>query len=310
MKTTVFIMTCAWLVGSAALAAETLNIKVGGQDLITYQAQPMSQPVGGDKFKGSNFIHPLKTPSGFTVTELQPKDHLHHFGVWWPWKHVEVQGRKILFWELQKGDGIIQAQGAQATEGGFTSTSVYLDRQAPAGAPSIILKERVNAKASEIVNEPARGYFLDLEIIHQSAVATPIAATPYRYSGFAIRGAAFWRHHNSTLLTDAGKDHGVSNFTRARWVRLQGKTDADGMAGVLLMSHPGNYDYPETLRTWNPKTHDGAFFINFNSVYEKPWVFEPGQTYTRRYRLFVYDGELSAEQANTLHAQYASSAAK
>ena len=51
---------------------ETMSIQIDGNDLVTYQAFPMSNPLGGEKFKGSNFIHPLKTPSGFTLTNSQP----------------------------------------------------------------------------------------------------------------------------------------------------------------------------------------------------------------------------------------------
>ena len=72
---------------------EKLVVKAGSVDLLGYQKQPMAKPVGGDKFKGSNFIHPLKTPSGFCLTDLQPEDHRHHFGLWWPWKFLKAEGR-------------------------------------------------------------------------------------------------------------------------------------------------------------------------------------------------------------------------
>lgn len=70
----------------------------------------MENPTGGYGFKGSNFIHSLKTPSGFCVTDLQPDDHLHHFGLWWPWKLIKVDGRETIIWEFQKGEGLIQAR--------------------------------------------------------------------------------------------------------------------------------------------------------------------------------------------------------
>lgn len=288
----------------AVFADGVHSVQVGGQDRVGYQAAPMASPRGGNRFKASNFLHPLQTPSGFTVTQIQPRDHMHHLGVWWPWKHVETKGRKILFWELQQGDGIIEAQGAQATADGFTATSHYRDRRHPGGTATL-LHETVNVQVSDIVDTPAAGYFLDLEIIQQSAVEHPITVTTYRYSGFAIRGTAFWTNQNSTCLTSEGKDRGNSNATRARWVRLEGATDADGTAGIILMTHPENFDYPEWLRTWDRRSHNGAFFINFNSVQKKPWRYEPGERYTRRYRMFVYDGTVTPEQADALQRTYA-----
>ena len=280
----------------------TVMLDVGGNALVSYQSAPMVNPPNGDKFKGSNFFHPLKTPSGFVVTDSHPGDHPHHFGLWWPWKYVETGGRKVLCWELQKGDGIIEAKESALTKNGLTAKSVFIDRKA-AGGPSILLNETLNATTSGIVDSPAKGYFLDLEIIHEVAGKAPLTVTAYRYSGFSLRGTHFWNAKNSTVLTSEGKTRYEANFTRGRWVRVQGKTESGGMAGVLLMSWPDNYDHPEKLRTWD-KQHGGAIFVNFNSVMEKPWVFQPGKAYTRHYRVFVYDGEVSAADAEALWKAY------
>ncbi len=59
------------------------------------------------------------------------------------------------------------------------------------------------------------------------------------------------------------------------------------------------------LRTWDRGSENGAVFINFNPVQNKSWTFKPGQTYSRRYRVYVYDGTLSMEQAEVLWRQYA-----
>jgi hypothetical protein len=64
----------------------SLVVSKGENALVEYRIEPIKNPAGGSTFKGSNFIHPLKTPSGFCVTDSQPNDHPHHFGLWWPWK--------------------------------------------------------------------------------------------------------------------------------------------------------------------------------------------------------------------------------
>jgi hypothetical protein len=285
------------------MAAERLPVHVDSKPLLFYQAQPLSAPRGGEKFKGSNFIHPLKTPSGFVLTQIQPWDHKHHLGLWWPWKYIETAGRKVLCWELQKDDGLIRAVESKATENGFVAKSEFIDRKAP-GGPVVRLNETLNATVSGLVEEPARGYFLDLEIIHRPARDEPITVTAYRYSGFSIRGTEAWNKNNSTILTSEGKERYAANFSRARWVRVQGDAGERQTAGVLMMSRPDNYDHPEKLRTWD-KQHGGAIFVNFNSVQAKPWVMEPGKDHARNFRLFVYDGDVSAEQAETLWKAYA-----
>ncbi len=297
------LVTAVFTVGPRGAAAdEVITVPVDGQALIAYQAEPLSDPRGGDNFRGSNFIHPLKTPSGFVVTDHQPADHLHHFGLWWPWKYVETGGRKVLCWELQKGDGLIRAVESRSVPSGLLTRSVYIDRKAP-GGPVEILHESARISASSLQQEPAPGYFLDIEIVHRCAGETPVSVTAYRYSGFAFRGTALWKRQTSSIVTSEGLDRDSANFSSARWVLVQGRTDSGGQAGVLLMSHPGNRSHPEKLRTWD-KQLGGAVFINFNPVMDADWDFEPGTDYTRRYRLFVYDGTVSPEEAEALWSEY------
>lgn len=292
------------LASASASAAEQVTISVEGKDLVTYQSAPMSEPEGGDQFKGSNFIHPLKTPSGFVVTDSQPKDHPHHFGVWWPWKFIEHNGRKILCWELQQGDGIVEAREHTPTPQGLLTKSVYLDRKAPDG-PQIRLKETTRITTSDIIKKPVTGYTLDLEIAHEVEGSDPITINKYRYSGLGFRGSALWNKESSTLLTSEGKTREDTNFTAARWIRVEGTNGKGGTAGVLIMSHPSNHNHPEKLRTWNQQ-HKGAIFVNYNPVMDESWTFEPGKTYTRLYRLFIYDGTLTADESQNQWKQFAS----
>ncbi|MEM0964615.1 MAG: PmoA family protein [Verrucomicrobiota bacterium] len=284
-----------------AAGDETVSLEVGGKELVTYQALPLSDHYKGDLFRGSNFIHPLKTPSGFIVTESAPKtDHPHHFGLWWPWKHIEVEGRQVLCWELQRGDGIVEARGAKMVPNGLIGESVYIDRKAPDG-PIVRLKEKTKVAVSELVETPASGYFVDLEISQQTSDGETVVVTPYRYSGFAMRGSPIWAG-TSTYLTSEGIGRAGSNTSRARWVRIEGPTGIDDeRAGVLLMSHPKNQSHPEHLRTWEK----GKVFVNFNTVQKEPWVLEPDKSYLRRYRLFVFDGSISADEAERLWEKYA-----
>lgn len=295
---------CFMALGVVPLKAEErIAMNVDGKELVFYQAEPMADPQGGDRFKGSNFIHPIKTPSGFVVSDSQPADHRHHFGLWWPWKYVKVGERKVLCWELQKGDGLIQAVKHERIPDGLLTESVYIDRKAP-GGPVELLQETTRITTSPLVENPAKGYFLDLEIVHRCAGDEPVTVTPYRYSGFAFRGADVWSKDNSTILTSERKDRDAANSMPARWVRVQGATDEGGQAGVLLMSRPDNRSHPEKLRTWD-KQHGGAVFINFNTVMDEAWTFEPGQSYPRNFRLFVYDGTVTTEQAENLWEDYA-----
>ncbi len=295
------------LLGTKDAKEGVVTIPVDGQELLGYQAVPLKNPAGGEQFKGSNYFHPLKTPSGFTVTAANPSNHHHHhFGLWWPWKFIRVEdGREVLCWELQHGDGIVEAKNSELTENGLTATSVYTDRKAP-GGPRTILNETMYATVSDIVPTPSSGYFLDLKITNEVAGDQALEIMKYRYSGLTIRGTDEWADHKASVLTSEGNfDQGgkdekkTTNFTRAKWVRIEGPGETD-TAGVIIMSHPSNYNHPEKLRTWGNR----EIFINFNPVQDEPWIFEPGKKYVRNYRVFIYDGTVTANQADTLWEQY------
>lgn len=297
------IALCAVLAaGGAEKRGGVLYLDKDGDQRLGYQYQPMENPRGGEKFKASNFIHPLKTPSGFCVTQLQPDDHLHHLGLWWPWKQIKVGDRVINTWELQNGEGLIQARGAKPTQTGFIAESDYIDRQAPGGAV-VVLRETTTVDAIDFETEAARGFFLDVEISQRCAAEQPIEVVKYRYSGFSIRATPEWNKDNSTILTSEGKDRYGANFTRATWFKAEGAAGEDQTAGILMMGAPANHAHPELLRTWD-KWHSGAVFANFNPVQEASWQFVPDQDYTRRYRVFVYDGKLTKSQADRLWEEY------
>ncbi|MEO0453902.1 MAG: PmoA family protein [Verrucomicrobiota bacterium] len=292
----------------AAWASDPGSISVDKNQRVAYQAAPLSKPQGGAKFQGSHFIHPLKTPSGFTVTCLQPKDHLHHFGLWWPWKFIETGGRKILCWELQKGEGLIQAKSAKPIAHGLETHSIYLDRKAPDG-PEVQIHEYTKIITSNPINQPAAGYTLDLIISQETAGEEIITIPAYQYSGFAFRGNAQWKKGTSSILTSTGNDRDTANGTPAAWARVEGNTRKGETAGVLIMSHPENPHFPEKLRTWD-KQYRGAVFINFNPVQDQPLSIKPGTPLTRRYRLFIYDGTLSSTEAEDLWKAFASNQLK
>ncbi len=168
----------------------------------------------------------------------------------------------------------------------------------------MVLHEKLKVQVEKPVDFPAHGYFLNLSITSRCATEAPVEIVKYRYSGFSFRATESWNKNNSTVLTSEGKDRYTSNFSRAKWVSVQGDVPDGGKAGIVLMSHPDNRDHPQLLRTWG-KLHNGSVFINFNPVQKSPWRFEPGNDYTQRYRLFVYDGVVTAQQTEELWQDYA-----
>jgi hypothetical protein len=215
---------------------------------------------------------------------------------------IKVDGREIITWELQKGEGLIQAKGALPTDSGFIAKSDYIDRTAPDG-PLVVLNETTRVDVGDLKIPSADGYYLDIKITHRCATELPVEISKYRYSGFSIRASKHWNKDNSTILTSEGRGRYEANYTRALWIQVQGDVPMAGKAGIIMMGHPTNHAHPELLRTWD-KQENGAVFVNFNPVQEASWNFEPEKAYTRRYRVYIYDGEISKEQADRLWEEY------
>jgi hypothetical protein len=266
-----------------------------GRLLLAWQAEPIKNPVGGERFAGSAFFHPLQTPSGFCWTHIQPDDHKHHFGLWWPWKFIEVEGQTYNTWEIQDGQGAHIASETKSLVSGPDSADWELLNQTvikrPDHQPEVVIHETTRARLSLTKDMQV----LDLTI-HQRAAGAAVTVSAYRYSGFSWRGPASWNKDNSVMTTDSGKHRDNANGTPGRWVMVSGPTP-HGSATVLLMSAAKT---PEKLRVWDAKSQSGAPFVNFNPVMDRPLPLDDThpEVSSRRYRVIAADRTLSPAEAS------------
>lgn len=276
-----------------------LEVYDKGKLVFAYQHQPHKEPKGGEIFAASAFIHPLTTPSGFVVTDIQPSDHLHHFGVWWPWKLVQVDDKKYVTWEMQKKEGrhdalsaaIEEVKADQVRFSGKGQTKIL-----PKGGDYLPVIDEGLTMSFARLGEDA--YVLDMELT-QTAIKDAVTIPKYRYSGFAWRGPESWTSETSTMLSSGGHNRQTANHQAAKWCMVTGATP-DGKATMLILSAaPVTAGQAELLRVWGPKQHHGIPFVNFNPVVRADQDLAPENKAVshRRYRLIVADREISAEQA-------------
>ena len=63
-----------------------------GTPVLFYQKSPK---LLGGKYLGNNYIHPLYSLDGDTLTQQSPPDHPHHRGVFWAWHQIYINGEQI-----------------------------------------------------------------------------------------------------------------------------------------------------------------------------------------------------------------------
>lgn len=277
-----------------------LALTSGGNTVLAWHRTPLANPKGGAKFAGSAFFHPLRTPSGFDCADLQPADHLHHFGLWWPWKFIEVDGKVYNTWEIQEGQGGHTARSAKVVESKPGRTVWQLENEFVITDPATKQPRPVIAESTTaVITRSANRHILDLTIRQKPLASKGVKITAYRYSGFSWRGPATWNTTNSTMLTSAGNHRDNANGTRAHWVLVHGQRPG-GEASVLILSAASRIaGTEEQVRVWDSKATQGAQFANFNPVMETALPLDekhPAVSH-RRYRVILADQTLTATEA-------------
>lgn len=277
-----------------------LVIRAGDRPVLNYQYETVYPPKGVDTvYKRSGFIHPLWSPEGKVLTTIQPRDHYHHYGIWNPWTHTAFRGDTIDFWNLSQRQGTVRFAGFTEKESGAVYGG-FRARQEHVAHPydddkTVALNEVWDVRVFNLRDDR---WLWDFTTELNCATANPVTLLEYRYAGFGFRATEQWTNQNSSVLTSEGKTRKDADGSTAKWCIMKGKVDGSE-AGILFMAYPSNYNFPEPLRIWpeNANGGRGDMFFNFAPTKNMDWKLEPGKTYVLRYRMLVFDGDLTAEEA-------------
>ncbi|MGB3585944.1 MAG: ThuA domain-containing protein [Tunicatimonas sp.] len=281
---------------------QALAVQVNNKEVLAYHYGLTPVPEGvSERYRRGGYIHPLRAPNGGVLTRIQPSDHYHHYGVWNPWTTTEFEGEELDFWNLYKGQGTVRVKDVSSVVEGnvfgqisATHKHVVLDTL-NAENDKVALNETWNVRVWNAQND---GFLVDFTSTLNPATNQPFTIKEYRYQGFGFRANELWDDNSATLVTSEGLSKSDGNGTRARWSYVEGPTDA-GQAGVLFMTYPTNFNYPEMVRIWPTGANEGKenVFFNFNPAMDRDWKLLPGHEYTLKYRMLTYDGEMDAATA-------------
>ena len=290
----------------------SLLFTIDDKPVLNYRYTEIDVPEGVDKiFQRSGYIHPIWSPGGEILSRIQPPDHYHHYGIWNPWTRTEFEGRQVDFWNIGDGQGTVRAsmiaerrQGS--VFGGFKSIHDHIDFTGdPDGKVAITEQWDVDIWN---VDPDQNVWMIDFTSTLNPATEDGITIKEYRYQGFSLRATEKWNDDNTNLLTSEGYDKSNANATRARWIDVNGISDvAQGRSGILFMTNPANFNYPEQLRIWPIGANRGVenVYINFNPAQDRDWELDYGKSYTLKYRMLVYDGSISEEKLNLYWSNFA-----
>lgn len=285
---------------------KALLLKKNGTAVMQYNYAHTNPPGGVDPAYGrSGYIHPAYSPAGHILTTIQPRDHYHHYGIWNPWTRIEYEGKVYDLWNLGDKQGTVKARDIKEIYQGdiFTGYRAGLDHVAftPSGK-EVIMDELWDVKAWNNGN----AFLWDFDSYLEPVTSSPLTLKEYRYAGFSWRATEEWTRQNCEMMTSEGKTRQQIDGSTARWIYTTGQCGND-RAGILFMSHPQNYNSPEPLRIWDENANGGRgdAFMNFAPTKNTDWKLNPGNEYKLRYRVLTYDGEMTAERANSLWNDFA-----
>ena len=288
-----------------------LHLLSGKRPVLSYQMETVNPPKGvSPLYKRSAFIHPVVSPEGEVLTRIQAPDHYHHYGIWNPWTLTFIGKREVDFWNLYKGQGTVrfagmvsQVQGPVYT--GFKSLQQHIDFGA-IGGDAIALNELFEVKVWNIANQH---YLLDYVSTLNTPLDSGILLAAYRYGGgIGFRATGKWTKDNSSVLTSEGKDRKDADGSNARWCIIEGESSAkEGRSGILFLSFPANRMHPEPMRVWPEDANEGRgdMYFEFCPIRHKDWKLDKGNDYTLCYRLIVFDGKMTKEQAENYWQAFA-----
>ena len=142
---------------------------------------------------------------------------------------------------------------------------------------------------------------MDYTTTIESPLENGILFDAYRYGGgIGFRATEKWHKDNTSVLTSENKDRLTADGTSAKWAIIEGASKTkEGRSGILFMGFPENKEFPEPMRVWpiDANAGRGDMFFEFCPIRHVAWKIESNTSYNLKYRMLIFDGEITAEKA-------------
>jgi hypothetical protein len=228
-------------------------------------------------------VHPLRSPSGATLTRDAPEDHPWHHALWFTIKFVNGEN----FWEEYDAYGVLRH---------VSPTTVHWIR--PDRETVVIVDERTLAHV-ELGDD---AYAIDWSVRLTPQTDVILDRTEFTtwggYGGLALRGRPDWTDTRMMLADGRSTQERVLGVP-SPWCDLTGVVDGV-TAGVLMLDHPSN---PRSPVPWYGSTKAATYgdegwsnFLNAAFLWDAALAVAAGEDLAFRYRVVVHDGEWSADR--------------
>jgi len=252
------------------------------------------------------YLHPLRAPDGAGVlTEDAPAHH--------PWQHGLYTGLNDVngagFWmeglreRDRETDGTFHPRplAPPVVDGPAAAWSVVAEWRAPAAAGGAPLLEETQAwRFADGPPASPDGVVLDLDWTLRAAV--DLTCGQYAYGGLFLR-MPYRAGRGGAARSSEGGDAPAADGARARWMAvampIEGRPAARPEAGVAILSHPANPEFPPPWRV------DRQLGVGPSRCVAGPWRLAAGAASSERYRLLVFAGPIDAARTEAAWQRFA-----
>lgn len=267
-----------------------------GQPVFFYQEKPKSRD---GEYTCNNYLHPLYSLKGDTLTEEFPTDHPYHRGIFWAWHQIYVNGESVgNSWIMENIKQDI-VKMTTITENNIAQLKLFvLWKSNLFENYSPIVKEETTITVHSVTNNIRKIDFrISLNAV-VSGVEIGGADNEKGYGGFCAR----LRLPDNLIFTSLNKKviPTTEQIRTGAWMDFSASFGSNSDAsGITIMCHPKtpNYPAPWILR---PKTSMQNIVFPGRERIEFPM----GEPVVLYYRLIIHDGRSSSVDINKLHTEY------
>jgi len=270
-----------------------------GKPVLRYVRQPLEGELA-PSVEGACYTHPLYTPAGEVVTEVGPKDHPHHRGVFCAW--VAVDGEQNGDWwgwgaKAPKENRLLLSREARMTAEDESSATLRVINSWRAEEVRV-LGERVTLTVSAAPGCNVVDYEFKFTVGGRKDAV--IAQNPF--GGFCYRalprGEAVVTGPEGVMeLPNSVFDRAETNWPTAKWYDLSYRSPVGTVNGVTVMDHPNN-----PLSTWHVVRN--IHMLNPCMVAEGPHTLLFGEPLYLRYRVVAHDGPINSVDVDALYEAF------
>lgn len=313
----VFAISTPVLAGSIQLkrGQDRVEVSNDGKPFTTYYFSPAT---------AKPYLMPLRTPSGITITRPFPSGNdvadadvkessfePHQRPLYFA--HGDIDG--LDFWGEQVFDQFFEDHAHQA----YGHMTLRRIEQAAEAGDHATVRARfslMDPNQREIAEETqaytfsgsTRANVIDCEfVVH--AIAGPVTMGDTKEGTFGIRLAAELSAPHDHMMNSHGDQGEAAIWGKpADWVSYHG-TVSGKPVGIAVFDSPASFRHPTT---WHARAY-GLLAANPFAAREftkdknadGSWTIPEGESLTFRYRVVIYDGEMTRESLGQLYRQYA-----